>query len=233
MENTAAISALFRRIAPRYDLMNRLMTWGQDLRWRRAASRLLLTEQPERLLDLAAGTGDFASIASHLIPSLREVYLVDITPEMLAYAPSKKPHREGLHWHIEVADAHSLPFPENFFDAVTVGYGMRNFSDRPQALREIYRVLRPNGMALILETGIPTSPLWKAIFWVYFRFYVPFLGRVLTRDREAYVYLPESTAAFPHRESFVYLCKEAGFSSVTYDAFWGGASILYKLRKDA
>ncbi len=233
MQNPSAPVELFRRIAARYDRMNRLMTLGQDLRWRRVAVRRLLPHAPERLLDLAAGTGDFARAASELLPSLREVYLVDLAEEMLAYAPAKKPPRPDLTWHILVADAHALPFEEGYFDAITVGYGMRNFIDRPQALREMYRVLRPGGVALILETGLPKNALWKSLFWLYFRFYVPLLGSLFAKDREAYTYLPESTAAFPHREQFLYLCREVGFTRLSYTSFWGGASILYEIHKPA
>lgn len=212
--------------------MNRLMTLGMDLAWRRRAVKLLIPIAPQRLLDLAAGTGDFAQIASDLLPSLQEVYLVDITPEMLALAPPKKPQRPNLHWHIMVADAHQLPFETSYFDAITVGYGVRNFTDRLQALREMHRVLRPGGIAVILETGMPKNTFWKALFWGYFRLYVPLLGAVFAQDRDAYTYLPESTAAFPHRERFLYLCQQAGFHRATYIDLMGGASILYKLQKD-
>ncbi|MCX8113251.1 MAG: bifunctional demethylmenaquinone methyltransferase/2-methoxy-6-polyprenyl-1,4-benzoquinol methylase UbiE [Bacteroidia bacterium] len=225
------VSMIFRRIAQRYDRMNRLMTFGLDLRWRRRAVDRLKPIAPKRLLDLAAGTGDFARVASQELSSLEEVYLVDITPEMLALAPPKKPNRPGLNWHILVADAHNLPFESESFDAITVGYGIRNFSDRMAALQEMYRVLRPGGRVVILETGLPKAALWKALFWVYFRFYVPLLGAVFGRDKAAYTYLPESTATFPHREKFLYLCQEAGFTEMDYIDLLGGVSILYNLKK--
>ncbi|MDW8057628.1 MAG: ubiquinone/menaquinone biosynthesis methyltransferase [Bacteroidia bacterium] len=230
MQNPS-VPALFRRIAGRYDFMNRLMTFGLDLGWRRRAVEFLAPIAPQRLLDLAAGTGDFALIASRHLPSLKEVYLVDITPEMLALAPPKKPQRPDLTWHIVVADAHALPFEENYFDAITVGYGVRNFSERKVALQEMYRVLRPGGVAVILETGMPRNSLWRAMFWGYFRLYVPLLGAVFTRDKEAYTYLPETTASFPHRERFLYLCQEVGFADTSYLELMGGVSILYKLGK--
>ncbi|MCS7296618.1 MAG: bifunctional demethylmenaquinone methyltransferase/2-methoxy-6-polyprenyl-1,4-benzoquinol methylase UbiE [Bacteroidia bacterium] len=225
------VSELFRRIAQRYDRMNRLMTFGLDRQWRSAAVRKLRPLKPKTLLDLAAGTGDFAQAASKLLPSLKQIYLVDITPEMLKLALSKKPSIPDLEWHFIVADAQALPFPESFFDAIVVGYGLRNFSDRTRALCEIYRVLRPGGMALILETGIPRNLIWRFLFWGYFRFYVPLLGALIAKDKKAYVYLSTSTAAFPHREEFLYLCKEVGFVDLSYTEFLGGVSILYKLRK--
>jgi demethylmenaquinone methyltransferase/2-methoxy-6-polyprenyl-1,4-benzoquinol methylase len=233
MENTPPVAQLFARIASRYDRMNRLMTLGLDLQWRKVGVRRLRPLQPRRLLDLAAGTGDFARMATLHLPSLKEVYLVDITAEMLAYAPAKKPRQAAAQWHTQVADAHALPFPDGYFDAITVGYGVRNFADRIVALGEMYRVLRPGGQVVILETGLPRKVLWKALFWMYFRFIVPVIGGVIARDKAAYTYLPESTAAFPHREAFLYLCREAGFSSASYTEFMGGASILYQLYKDA
>ncbi|GIV24717.1 MAG: demethylmenaquinone methyltransferase [Bacteroidia bacterium] len=224
---------LFARIARRYDRMNRLMTFGLDLRWRRLAVDRLKPHAPRRLLDLAAGTGDFAREATRRLPSLKEVYLVDLTPEMLAYAPPKNPAPNRAVWHLQVGDAHALPFEDDFFDAITVGYGVRNFADRPKALREMYRVLRAGGVALVLETGLPHNAFWKALFWGYFRFWVPLLGALLAADRAAYTYLPESTAAFPHRDDFLYLCRQAGFHSGTYMEWLGGVSILYELHKPA
>ncbi len=231
MQKAQEVQRLFRRIAPHYDRMNRLMTLGMDLSWRRRAVRLLKPLQPVRLLDLAAGTGDFARIAAQELPTLREIYLVDFVPEMLAQAEQRRPLRADLAWHTLVGDAHELPFPTDAFDAITVGYGVRNFADRPKALREMHRVLRPGGLALVLETGLPIHPLWKSLFWLYFRVYVPILGLFLARDYQAYAYLPDSTKAFPHRENFLYLCQEAGFIKGTYQTFIGGVSILYKLEK--
>ncbi|RMF52568.1 MAG: ubiquinone/menaquinone biosynthesis methyltransferase [Bacteroidetes bacterium] len=231
MESSPA--QLFARIARRYDRMNRLMTFGLDLRWRRIAVDRLQPQAPRRLLDLAAGTGDFARAATRRLASLEEVYLVDLTPEMLAYAPPKNPVPTRVTWYIQVGDAHALPFEDGFFDAITVGYGVRNFTDRLRALREMYRVLRRGGVALVLETGLPRHLFWKALFWGYFRFAVPLLGALVAADRAAYTYLPESTAAFPHRDDFLYLCRQAGFDSGTYSEFLGGVSILYELHKQA
>jgi demethylmenaquinone methyltransferase/2-methoxy-6-polyprenyl-1,4-benzoquinol methylase len=231
MQNPSDVQRIFRQIAPHYDRMNRLMTLGMDLSWRRKAVRYLKPLQPTRLLDLAAGTGDFAWIAAQELPSLQEVYLVDFVPEMLAYAEKRGTPRPSVAWHTLIADAHQLPFPNDYFDAITVGYGVRNFTDRRKALQEMYRVLRPGGLALVLETGLPTNPLWKAAFWLYFRLYVPLLGLLVAKAKDAYTYLPESTRTFPHREKFLYLCQEVGFSKGHYQTFLGGVSILYKLHK--
>jgi len=231
MQNSAQVQQIFRQIAPHYDRMNRLMTFGLDLTWRRKAVRRLKPLQPRKLLDLAAGTGDFAWIAAQELSSLQGVYLVDFVPEMLAYAEKRGSPRPGIAWHICVADAHELPFDDAYFDVITVGYGVRNFTDRPRALREMYRVLRPGGIALVLETGLPANPFWKAIFWLYFRAYVPLLGLFIAKARDAYTYLPESTRHFPHREKFLYLCREAGFTRSSYENFLGGVSILYILEK--
>ncbi|MCS6789449.1 MAG: ubiquinone/menaquinone biosynthesis methyltransferase [Bacteroidia bacterium] len=227
MQNTQAVSEMFRRIASRYDRMNRLMTFGLDLHWRRKAASFLRPLQPERLLDLAAGTGDFALAACQVLPSLKEVYLVDITPAMLARAPAKKPPQ--VVWHFQVADAHQLPFADSMMDAIVVGYGVRNFENRLQALMEMRRVLRPGGRAVILETGMPTQLLWKLPFWFYFRLYVPLLGALYARDKAAYTYLPESTRAFPHRDAFLQLALQAGFMRGSYVPLLGGASIIYLL----
>jgi len=231
MQNPTQVQQIFSKIAPHYDKMNRLMTFGLDLSWRRKAVQKLKALQPKRLLDLAAGTGDFAWIATQELPSLEEVHLVDFVPEMLAYAEKRGSPRASVAWHIQIADAHELPFPDGYFDAITVGYGVRNFADRLRALREMQRVLRPGGIALVLETGLPTNPIWKVIFWLYFRVYVPLLGLLIAKAKDAYIYLPESTRHFPHREKFIYLCQEAGFPHNTYQAFLGGVSILYKLQK--
>jgi len=231
MQNPVQVQQIFRQIAPHYDRMNRLMTLGLDLSWRRKAVRLLKPLQPQKLLDLAAGTGDFAWVAAQELPSLREIYLVDFVAEMIAYAEKRGSPRANIAWHTCIADAHELPFEDACFDAITVGYGVRNFADPLRALQEMYRVLRPRGIVLVLETGLPENPFWKAIFWLYFRAYVPLLGLIVAGARDAYTYLPESTRHFPHREKFLYLCQKAGFIQNSYKAFLGGVSILYKLQK--
>ncbi|MCS7188771.1 MAG: bifunctional demethylmenaquinone methyltransferase/2-methoxy-6-polyprenyl-1,4-benzoquinol methylase UbiE [Bacteroidia bacterium] len=231
MQNPTGTSHIFQRIAKRYDFMNRLMTFGQDVRWRRKAAQRLAKWAPKKLLDLAAGTGDFALQACYTLSSLTEVYLVDITPEMLDLAYDKRPPHISPKWHMVIADAHLLPFEDNSFDAVTVGYGIRNFTDRRRALQEIHRVLRPKGVCMILETGMPRHPLWKHLFSFYMRTYVRGLGFIVAGDAQAYSYLFESTTTFPHREEFLHLCREVGFAITNYTSFLGGVSILYELHK--
>lgn len=223
------VQEIFQRIAPVYDFMNRLMTGGLDLLWRKRALRLLKPYQPKVILDLAAGTGDFAYLAARYLKP-QTIYLVDPVPQMLQRAAHKLRSVPAQITYL-VGVAENLPFDSESIDAITVGFGVRNFQDRLQALREMYRTLKKNGHVIILESGNPTHPLWRKFYWLYMNYWVPLVGKLFAHNRQAYAYLSESTEKFPHKEKFLYLCQSAGFENAQYFALLGGAVYLYKLSK--
>jgi demethylmenaquinone methyltransferase / 2-methoxy-6-polyprenyl-1,4-benzoquinol methylase len=209
---------MFDRIVPRYDLMNRLMTGGRDVRWRRLAVREALRGRDPakmRILDVASGTGDLALALRDA--GAADVVGLDFSQAMLDEAIRKETaaaRDRRIAW-VE-GDAMSLPFPDASFDAVTVAFGLRNMPSYPAALHEMARVLRPAGTLVCLETTPLQLPVLRAIFAWYFARVVPIAGGLLSGDRDAYQYLPASAAAFPDADTLGRMMLEAEFSSVRY-----------------
>ncbi len=213
-EKTARVRAMFDTIAPRYDLMNRLMTFGLDQAWRRGAVAALALPAGALVLDLACGTGDLSRLA------LRRGYRVvgaDLSAGMLAANGAATPLVE--------ADGSSLPFADGAFDGLVCGYALRNFTDLAATLDECARVLRPGGRLAVLEVDAPTSRLWRAGYDVWFNKAVPALGGAIS-DRDAYRYLPRSVAYLPPAAGLRRQLLGAGFSAVGIRPLAGGLSQL-------
>lgn len=203
---------MFGAIAPRYDLMNRLMTLGRDMVWRRTVVRLCALPPGGSLLDVATGTGDVAYEAMHSDPAIRVVGL-DLTPEMMLQGRAKQ---FGLAFPFLEGDALSLPFGDNTFDATASGFMMRNVVDIDLAFREQLRVVRPGGRVVCLEITLPRTPLLGRLLEFYFFRVVPLAGRLISGHREAYTYLPESVAAFPCPPELKTIMEAAGLRDVSY-----------------
>ncbi len=201
-----AVRSMFDRIAPVYDVMNRVMTAGLDVRWRRVAAEAVV-RPGDRVLDAACGTGDLA--LADLRAGAGRVTGVDFSSRMLARARRKSEQVEWLQ-----GDMLALPFADGTFDAATVGFGVRNVADLEQGLRELRRVLRPGGRLAILEITQPRGPL-RPFFGLWFDRIVPLLGRILPGG-SAYTYLPESVKRFPPAERLATLLGECGFEGVSY-----------------
>lgn len=226
----AQITEMFDTIAPRYDFLNHFLSMGIDILWRKKAIRMLGLRQPERILDIATGTGDFAIEAMSLKP--KEVIGLDISPGMLEVGKIKI-RKKNLQNTIrmELGESENLPYPDNFADGITVGFGARNFENLEKGLEEIRRVLKPGGKAVILEPSFPRSFPLKQLFRFYFQYILPLLGRLVSKDNHAYKYLPESVAAFPEGEDFLSICRRAGFSRVAWHPLTFGICALYLLEK--
>jgi demethylmenaquinone methyltransferase / 2-methoxy-6-polyprenyl-1,4-benzoquinol methylase len=202
---------MFGAIADHYDLMNRVMTFGQDGRWRRQAAEVAGLRPGDTVIDVATGTGDLAfEVAEHVLPGGHVVGL-DVTEQMLAVA-RRKAAGKSLPVAFELGDALRLDYPDGRFDAATCGFGIRNVDDRQGALAEMTRVVRPGGRVVILELTPPANPLARR----YMDEVVPRLGGVIARAREAYTYLPESVQDFPSAETLGRMMQAAGLRKVTY-----------------
>lgn len=226
----AQVEEMFDHIAPTYDFLNHLLSAGIDRRWRRKAVGSLAAIAPQAILDLATGTGDFAIEALRLKPRL--VTACDISDRMMDIGRAKiKQH--GLEGSIVFVrgDSEDLPFEDNKFDAMTVGFGVRNFEDLGRGLGEMQRVLRPGGRVAILEVARPQHFPMKQLFGIYFRLVLPLLGRLFSRDARAYTYLPESVAAFPQGNDFIAILKKAGFSKAAYQPLTFGICAFYTAEK--
>jgi len=222
------VGRMFDRIAPRYDLLNRLLSLGIDLWWRRRALRYLKgTPEPLELLDVATGTADVAILAAEILQP-RRVVGVDIATHMLDLG-REKIRRKGLQELIELqsGDAEQLAFADNSFDAVTVAFGVRNFEDLLAGLSEIRRVLRPGGRLVILEFSHPTLFPFKQLYHAYFKYVLPLIGRLTSRDPRAYAYLFESVQAFPQGNDFLQLLAKTGYQHFQCERLTFGICSIY------
>jgi len=224
------VARMFNNISHRYDFLNHFLSLGIDKIWRTTAIRLLKPLQPQYILDVATGTGDFAIQALKLNP--QKITGIDISEGMLGIG-QKKVERLNLSHKIELlpGDSENLQFPENTFDAVTVGFGVRNFEDLEKGLGEIRRVLKPGAMLVVLEFSRPRRFPMRQLYNFYFKNILPGLGRLISNDKSAYTYLPESVEAFPDGTDFENILEKVGFKETSCKPLTFGISSVYTARK--
>ena len=215
---------MFNDIAPTYDKLNHLLSLNVDRSWRRKAVRRIMESQPQRLVDIACGTGDFAiALAKAGIP---EVIGVDISEGMLEVG-RQKVAAEGLQIELRVDDSEALSFADDSVDAVSVAFGVRNFEHLQQGLDEMHRVIRPGGMVCVLELSVPSNPLLLWGYKLYFLHVLPFFGGLISGNREAYRYLPVSVLNFPKPDAFCTMLRQAGFQQVEARSFTFGLCRMF------
>lgn len=225
------VQSMFDAIAPAYDFMNHAMTGGLDRLWLRRLAAAAAGHSPATVVDLATGTGDVAFALARRIPSAAITGL-DLSEGMLDKARAKAA-ANGFAPRISFrqADCLATDLPDNFADVVTVAYGVRNFADIAAGYREMYRILRPGGKLCVLELSVPVAAVPKALYRLYTHSLIPLAGRLLSHDRHAYSYLPESIAAAPQRGAMTALLTDAGFVRALYRCFTFGACTLYTAYK--
>jgi demethylmenaquinone methyltransferase/2-methoxy-6-polyprenyl-1,4-benzoquinol methylase len=223
------VQKMFSDIAPRYDLLNRLLSCGQDQYWRKRAVTRLSPQSGERFLDIATGTADVAlEIIRNVPKGAVQVVGMDFSEKMLELARQKIDSLDKANSiQLECGSAESLPFEDNSFDGTTTAFGIRNFFDIGRSLREMHRVLKPGGRCVILEFSLPRNSILNALYRFYFEWLLPKVGRLISKHPSAYTYLPETVAAFPVRKEFSSLMQQAGFMNVTYKELTLGIVILY------
>lgn len=215
------VRGVFTRIAPHYDLMNRLMTAGQDIAWRRETIRRAQLTPGSRLLDLGAGTGDLAREALRQEPGAK-VTAADFTLGMMLEGRERSSDLPFVQ-----ANALQTPFADGTFDAVVSGYLMRNVGDLDQAIREQYRILKPGGRVVILDTTVPTRNLLSPFIWIHLHLVIPLLGRIISGSADAYHYLPDSTEHFLLAEALARRLSEGGFVRVGFRRLMAGTMAIH------
>ena len=220
------IAAMFNSISGKYDFLNHFLSLGIDILWRKRAVRLLKKYQPKLILDIATGTGDFAIEALSLNPE--KIIGVDISEGMLSIGREKL-IKKNLTDKIELlsGDSEVLPFEDNFFDAVIVSFGVRNFENLEKGLSDMLRVLKPGGKVLILEFSKPKLFPFKQIYRFYFQWILPKIGKLISNNHAAYTYLPDSVEAFPDGDDFLNILYKIGFQKSQCTPLTLGISSIY------
>lgn len=226
------VAKMFNNIAAHYDFLNHFLSMGIDKLWRRKTIKLLSENNPKIILDVATGTGDFAIEAMSLNPE--KIFGIDISEEMLEVG-KKKIIDKNLDKIIFLrkGDSENIDFANNTFDAITVGFGVRNFENLEKGLSEMRRVLKPTAIIAILEFSKPKIFPMKQLFGFYFNFILPLIGKFISKDRSAYIYLPESVKAFPEGKIFLEKMEQAGFHSVRSIPLTFGICSIYIGEKGA
>jgi demethylmenaquinone methyltransferase/2-methoxy-6-polyprenyl-1,4-benzoquinol methylase len=224
------VAEMFDNISPKYDLLNRLLSGGVDIYWRKRAVKILQKAKPQTLLDIATGTGDFAIEALAIKP--QKIVGVDISEGMLAVG-REKIKKIGMENVIELrtGDSTHLPFEKESFDAVMASFGVRNFDNLLAGLSEMCRVMKTGGTCVVLEFSKPKSFPFKQLYNFYFRYILPTIGRLISKDASAYTYLPESVQAFPDGEDFLKVYQQAGFKDTVCVPLTFGICSIYIGRK--
>ncbi len=219
---------LFDAISPRYDFLNRLLSWGQDLRWRREIGRYLPQNEELTVLDLATGTADvlITLVEQH---NIAQAYGLDRSHKMLEIG-RKKIAAKGLTGTIRLqeGDAHAISYAGNMFSAVTMAFGIRNMANPQKVLKECFRVLKMGGRALVLEFSLPPNPVVRFFHLLYLRYVVPFIGYVFSGNTQAYKYLNETIETFPSGDDFLKMMQDAGFKNLQVHPLLFGAASIYQ-----
>jgi demethylmenaquinone methyltransferase/2-methoxy-6-polyprenyl-1,4-benzoquinol methylase len=227
-EKKEQVAEMFNNISHSYDFLNHFFSLGIDVLWRKKAIRILKKKNPKLILDVATGTADFAIEAIRMkIPDAR-VIGVDISAGMLEVG-RKKITKRGMDRQIvlQLADSEQLPFADGHFDAFTVAFGVRNFQNLERGMSEMLRVLKPGGTGVIIEFSRPTTFPIKQLFTFYFKYIMPGIGKLVSKDNRAYTYLPESVDAFPAGKKFVELMERVGYKDCKCIPLSGGIASIY------
>jgi len=220
------VADMFNNISKRYDLLNHVLSMGIDILWRKKAVRMLKPFEPKIILDIASGTGDFAIEASSLKPN--KIFGVDISEGMLEVGRKKvKAKKLSNVIEMQLGDSENLSFEDNYFDAVTVAFGVRNYENLKLGLSEMLRVMKPEGHVVIIEFSKPSKFPVKQIYNFYFKSILPRVGKMISKDSSAYEYLPESVSAFPHGQAFIDIMQEVGFTEAKAIPLTVGISSIY------
>ena len=224
------VEEMFDDISPKYDLLNHLLSANIDKLWRNRVVRMLEKRHPKTILDIATGTADFAMAASRIKNSM--ITGIDISEGMLEVG-REKINKKGLNGRIKLlkADSENLPFENNCFDAAIVGFGVRNFETLRMGLSEIFRVLKPGSEFYVLEFSKPTKPPVKQFYNFYFTRILPLVGGLISKNKNAYTYLPESVHDFPDGINFLTILAETGFTEAQYFEQTFGIATIYKACK--
>ena len=219
------VKKMFNKISKRYDILNHTLSLGMDYIWRKKAIKMI-TNNPKEILDIATGTADFALSAAKYTDA--NITGIDIAENMINIGKKKiKKKKLSERIKLSIANSENLPFNDSSFDAITAGFGVRNFENIEQGLYEMYRVTKKNGIVVILEPSTPSTFPLKQLFSLYFNYILPFIGKIISADASAYTYLPNSVKEFPNGKEFTEILKKTGFEKAKFFSLSFGIVSLY------
>jgi len=230
LSKKAQVAQMFDNISEKYDFLNHFLSMGIDVSWRKKVVKIIGKQNPDSILDIATGTGDLAIMMSEL--NAKKIIGLDLSEGMLAVGKEKVTAKklDNLINMIQ-GDSENLPFNDNYFDAITVAFGVRNFENLDKGLSEILRVLKPNGKLVVLEFSKPQGFIMKPLYGFYSNYILPLLGKFISKDKSAYTYLPESVAAFPYGQAFNKILKNIGFKAIENQPVSFGIATIYAASK--
>lgn len=224
------VTQMFDTISKEYDGLNRVISFGIDIKWRKKVVKIVKQQQPKTVLDIATGTGDLAINLAET--SAEKIVGLDISPGMLSVGKEKvKAKQLDNRIDMIIGDSENMPFEDNTFDAITVAFGVRNFETLENGLKDILRVLKPGGTFVILETSVPTKFPFKLGYKVYSKFILPTIGKLFSKDKTAYKYLSESASVFPYGEALNNILRNIGFINVEDKPQTFGVATIYTASK--
>ena len=223
--NKEQVHRVFQNISKKYDRLNNIISFEQHKVWRKHVMSTMNVQKGSKALDVCCGTADWTIALSEAVGSKGQVTGLDFSENMLEVGKQKTASLENI--QLVHGDAMNLPFDDNSFDYVTIGFGLRNVPDYLSALKEMHRVLKPGGMVVCLETSQPTLPLFKQIYSLYFKFVMPIFGKMFAKSKEEYEWLQQSTFNFPDKQTLKGLFFEAGFNDIIVRSFTGGVAAMH------
>lgn len=222
---------VFQNISDKYDQMNSIISFNRHLAWRKDVMRQMNVQKGAEALDVCTGTGDWAFSLAKEVGQEGRVIGLDFSENMLEVAREKQAEQKASNVTFIHGDAMDLPFEDETFDYVTIGFGLRNVPDYEQVLREMYRVLKPGGIAVCLETSQPTLIGYRQLYYFYFRFIMPLFGKIFAKSYDEYAWLHESAREFPDKEQLKQLFLHVGFTSVQIKGYSGGVAAMHLATK--
>lgn len=228
------VKSIFSQIAKKYERFNAVSSFGAYKAWLHGMMKQAPIKPTDDVLDIAGGTGDVTfAVARAKYPA--HIQCTDLVPEMLEVAEAHYAAgaADGVPVTFEVVDAQNIPYKDNSYDAVTMAYGIRNMPDRPRALAEMFRVLKPGGALVCLEFSTPPNAVWRSLYNFYLKHLIPFWGGLITGDKSGFVYLSKSIKAFPDQEHLAQMMREAGFENISWKNYTGGIAAVHVAFKPA
>lgn len=223
--NKAQVHEVFQNISGKYDRLNNIISFEQHKVWRKKVMKEMNVQAGTIALDVCCGTADWTIALSQAVGPEGEVTGLDFSENMLKVGGEKTAHMDNI--RLVQGDAMALPFDDNSFDYVTIGFGLRNIPDYSKALSEMYRVLKPGGMAVCLETSQPTMPVFKQGYRMYFKFVMPIFGKIFAKSKQEYEWLQQSAFDFPDRETLKKMFEDVNFENVKVRSFTGGVAAMH------